>query len=134
MSNTPGRAGATPSVAQRIASVAAADMFGGVSIRTHSTPSCFACLTMSVIPRVPALSRGLAGLGGGGAGARRPLPQRERTLRVGVDEQTGARGLVDVGREMRREGALARAALARGEDEDIHGVTLQRLLQAEAEP
>jgi hypothetical protein len=29
---------------------------------------------------------------------------------------------------MRRESALARAALARSEDEDIHGVTLQRFV------
>ena len=58
MSKTLGRVGTTTSVAQRIASVTAADMFGGVSIKTHSVPSCFACFTMSAMPRKPALRGG----------------------------------------------------------------------------
>src|SRR5208282_6461367 len=47
----PGRHGTTTMVAARIASVTQADMFGGVSINTHSMPSFLAALTISGMPR-----------------------------------------------------------------------------------
>src|ERR1700744_3417326 len=45
-SNTPGRAGMITIVALLIASSTTADVFGGVSINTHSMPSRFAAATM----------------------------------------------------------------------------------------
>jgi hypothetical protein len=45
------------SVAARIASVTAADIFGGVSMNTHSTPSCFATFNTPGMQRFTVLSR-----------------------------------------------------------------------------
>src|SRR5580704_537009 len=50
-SNTPGRQGMTTRVAARMASVTLAERFGAVSMKTHSTPSCLACLTTSAMLR-----------------------------------------------------------------------------------
>src|SRR5579862_9361663 len=50
-SKTPGRHGMTTRVAVRMASVTLADRFGAVSMKTHSTPSCLACLTTSAMLR-----------------------------------------------------------------------------------
>src|ERR1700683_278147 len=50
-SNTPGRHGITTRVAVPMASVTLAEMFGGVSMKTHSAPSALACLTLSAMWR-----------------------------------------------------------------------------------
>src|SRR5712692_9922245 len=49
------------------------------------------------------------------------MPERERALRIGVNDETAAAGGVGAGREMRGERALAGAALAGGERDDVHG-------------
>ena len=83
-SNTPGRHGTTTSVAARIASVTLADIFGAVSTKTHSVPSRLAALTISPTPRSAALQRQLGVVA-------QFVPERERSLRIGVDEETGPR-------------------------------------------
>ena len=45
-------------VAQRIASVTIADMFGGVSMKAQAVPLCSACLTRSAMPLAAAVLSG----------------------------------------------------------------------------
>ena len=59
--------------------------------------------------------------------AAQRLPERQRALRIGIDQQTGAGAAMRMGAEMSRQCALARAALAGCEDHDVHGGRLPGL-------
>src|SRR5262249_36215316 len=53
-------------------------------------------------------------------GRAQPVPERQRALGVGVDQQGAARGPARVRGDVRAQPALARAALARSKDYDVH--------------
>ena len=57
-------------------------------------------------------------------GTAQLVPERQRSLRIGVDQQHRTRWLVGMRGEMRGQRALTRAAFARCEDDDVHGQPL----------
>ena len=113
-SNTASRTGMTTRVATLIASVTAPDMFGAVSTNAHSTPSAFACSTISWMPPRTALRSC-------GSAVPRSLCQSEidpcGSQSISMQRRDGRLAWAA---KMRGQRALAGAALARGEDDDVH--------------
>jgi hypothetical protein len=107
-SNTASRTGMTTSVATLIASVTAPDMFGAVSTNAHSTPSAL-CLFDDLLD---AAAHGVAQLRLGRAAQL--VPERDRPLRIAVDQHAAPRRAISMGCQVRSQRALAGAALARG--------------------
>src|ERR1044072_5002075 len=53
-------------------------------------------------------------------GSAQLVPERDRPLWIAVDQHAAPRRAIGMGCQMRGERALAGAALARGEDDDVH--------------
>ena len=112
-SNTPGRAGMITMVAFLMASSTTADKFGGVSMNTHSKPSRLAAATIPLTELTAVLIVRFVG-------AAQLVPECQRPLRIGIDKQTGLRGLMDMRSEMGGQGTLSRAAFTRCENNNVH--------------
>src|SRR3979409_1702109 len=87
-SNTPGRAGIIAIVAFLMASSTTADMFGGVSMNTHSIPSRLAGLAVALGGADDPADGIDSGFDRRFIGAAQLVPESERPLRIGIDKQT----------------------------------------------
>ena len=105
-------------VALRIASSTTEDMFGGVSMNTHS-------IAIALGLRDDFADRTCGGFQLRFVGAAQFVPQRERALRIGIDKQTWLGRFVDVCSKMRRQGAFPRSTFSRRKNNYVHILGLQ---------
>src|SRR5215213_4665398 len=111
-SNTLARQGIRTSVARRIASDTLAERFGGVSMKAHMALACSRLYrllgTASSAPKCRLLF------------ASDFMPERQRALRICVDEEHRSVCHRCLHRKMSSKRALPRSALSGGESNDVH--------------